>query len=67
MRNLLEHPILLKEVIDCLETIKGELNPELVGDMRPTIIAAAIGIINTWANGERDKAISAILREHPPT
>jgi hypothetical protein len=45
MRNLIEFPITLNEVIECLERCKAECNPDLIGDMRPVLLQRAIQIV----------------------
>lgn len=42
MRNILEYPITTKEIIECLEELKKECDPNLIGDMRPLLLDEAI-------------------------
>ena len=48
MRNLMEYPILLEEVLECLEQFHRDVDPDktgLCGDMRPLLLLRAIKII----------------------
>jgi hypothetical protein len=45
MRNLKEYPVTLDEIVECLQAFKAECDPELVGDMRPTLLDHAIAAV----------------------
>lgn len=45
MRNTVEYPITLDEVIACLREYQKECNPEAMGDMRPLLLQRAIQIV----------------------
>lgn len=45
MRNTVEYPFTLSEVIECLQTFQKECDPELVGDIRPILLQRAIDIV----------------------
>lgn len=46
MRNLLQYPITLSEVVQCLDTLQAQLNnEENIGDMRPLLLEHASRIV----------------------
>lgn len=45
MRNLLQYPITLSEVIECLKQLQKECNPDAIGNMTPLLLQQAIKII----------------------
>jgi hypothetical protein len=47
MRNLAEYPLTRDEVLECLNRLRAELNPELIGDMTPLILRHAISVIES--------------------
>ena len=57
MRNLAEYPITKEEVVEALKDAKANLNPELIGDLRPVIYQDLIDMIDlVWVgiHGLRD-------------
>lgn len=50
MRNIVEHPITIKEIVDCLDEIAKDIRWQnedqfVCGDMRPLLLAKAKEII----------------------
>lgn len=45
MRNTVEYPITLSEVIECLRQFQDSCDPDLIGDMRPLLLKRAIQIV----------------------
>jgi hypothetical protein len=60
MRNLLEHPVTLDEIVDCLTNLRDrEAAEERVGDMTPTLLDLAIAAIRyrelkLWERGDME-------------
>lgn len=60
MRNLVEYPITLDEIVECLETYKRQaMDEERIGDMRPVLLDLAIMAVRyrelkLWERGDGD-------------
>lgn len=47
MRNLLDYPVTRDEVLECLNRLRADLDPALIGDMTPVLLSHAIAVIKT--------------------
>lgn len=45
MRNLDQYPITKSEIVDCMNKMISECDPDLIGDMRPLLLGRAVEII----------------------
>ena len=53
MRNLLEYPVTEQEICDLLLRLKGECDPDLVGDMTPVLLEQARQIVHAAYDMQR--------------
>lgn len=66
MRNLLEHPVTLNEIVECLQRLRDEsMAEQRCGDMMPTLLDLAIAAVRyrelkLWERGDLDGMRSAL-------